>query len=229
MILSMFKTIKRRFFKVWRKATRNAQERRGHVVITGTGRAGTTYLVHLLTALGFDTGYKLETIQSSIDDNAKAGLEIDVRSSDAPFICKSPWFSEYAAEALSTVKIQHIIIPVRDFHDAAESRKRVTISHQEATGSENTQGIDGGLVFTDKLGDQLQHLYEQFARLIVTVADYDVPVTFVHFPRFASDPEYLYKKLSFLLEKVKYQDFLKAYSEVTRRDYIHSFSKVKTA
>lgn len=29
----------------------------GHIVITGTSRAGTTALVQRMTALGFDTGY----------------------------------------------------------------------------------------------------------------------------------------------------------------------------
>jgi hypothetical protein len=30
-----------------------------HILISGTGRAGTTFLVQLFTALGFDTGFDL--------------------------------------------------------------------------------------------------------------------------------------------------------------------------
>lgn len=198
-------------------------KQKSHVVIAGNGRAGTTYLVHLLTALGLNTGFKLNEIDRLIDDNAKAGLEWDVRAEDAPFICKSPWFSEFAADALNRVKINHIIIPVRDFNDAAESRIRVTKDYQSITNSQETKWIPGGLVFTEKFEDQLFQLQVQFIRLMQVIADYHVPVTFISFPRFAKDPEYLYKKLEFLLKKIDYEHFLKIYLQITRPDYIHQF------
>ena len=34
---------------------------RRHVVITGTGRAGTSFLVELLTHLGLETGFGVES------------------------------------------------------------------------------------------------------------------------------------------------------------------------
>ncbi len=173
--------------------------------------------------MGLDTGFNLNDIDQLIDDNAKAGLEWDVRAEDAPFICKSPWFSEFAADALNRTKISHIIIPVRDFNDAAESRIRVTKDYQSITGSQETKWIPGGLVFTEKFEDQLFQLQAQFIRLIQELADHHVPVTFINFPRFAKDPEYLYKKLNFLLKKIDYDYFLKAYLQITRPEYIHQF------
>ena len=215
-----------RINKFWRPVKKELQQTfklKSHVVITGSGRAGTTYLVHLLTALGLDTGYNLSEIDQLIDKNAKAGLEWDVRAKDAPFICKSPWFSEFAEDALKRISINHIIIPVRDFNDAAESRIRVTKDYQTITNSQETKWIPGGLVFTERFEDQLVQLQAQFIRLIQVIADYHVPVTFINFPRFAKDPEYLYKKLEFLLEKIDYDHFLKAYLQVTRPEYIHQF------
>ncbi len=73
---------------------------RHHLVITGTGRSGTTFLVELLTYLGLDTGFDPVSVRSGIDPVAHAGLERDIRSDDAPYVVKSPWFMEYAADVL---------------------------------------------------------------------------------------------------------------------------------
>jgi len=53
--------------------------KRNHVLITGTGRAGTTFLIHLLTKIGVDTGFDLENIDAFIDQTSFGGLELDVR------------------------------------------------------------------------------------------------------------------------------------------------------
>jgi hypothetical protein len=58
--------------------------KRNHVLITGTGRAGTTFLIHLLTKIGVDTGFDLENIDAFIDQTSFGGLELDVRKNDAP-------------------------------------------------------------------------------------------------------------------------------------------------
>lgn len=39
-------------------------------------------------------------------------------------------------------------------------------------------------------------LAELFYRLIFNLTEHDVPLTFLHFPRFANDPPYFVKKLS---------------------------------
>ncbi len=45
------------------------------VIITGTGRAGTTFLVQLLTELGLDTGYTRRTWSRDYFEHCDAGLE----------------------------------------------------------------------------------------------------------------------------------------------------------
>lgn len=47
------------------------------VIISGTGRAGTTFLIQLLTCLGFDTGFA--NVEAAIDPNCNAGMEWDLR------------------------------------------------------------------------------------------------------------------------------------------------------
>ena len=77
---------------------------RHHVVISGTGRSGTSFLVQLLTHLGLHTGYNEESV--ALPSIERAGLELDVRLSDAPYIIKSPWLCDYIGEVLSNPDIQ---------------------------------------------------------------------------------------------------------------------------
>ncbi|MBT8200690.1 MAG: hypothetical protein KJO36_09250, partial [Acidimicrobiia bacterium] len=50
-----------------------------------------------------------------------------MRNADAPYITKSPWFCDYAAEVLARpdIAIDRVFIPVRDLEAAAESRRYV--------------------------------------------------------------------------------------------------------
>jgi hypothetical protein len=59
-----------------------------HCLISGTGRAGTTFLVVLLTRLGLDTGFAEETMM--IDEIARAGLEHAFIEPTSPYLIKSP-------------------------------------------------------------------------------------------------------------------------------------------
>ena len=87
---------------------------RNHVIITGTGRSGTTFLVDLLTNLGLETGFSIEEIASKKSRQARAGLEYDVRQDDSPFIVKNPKFCDYAEEVFrrDDIVIEHIFVPV---------------------------------------------------------------------------------------------------------------------
>ena len=64
------------------------------VLITGTGKSGTTFLVHLLTALEFDTGFNLGNLKDFMIERSFGGLEIPIRGKYAqektPYIIKNP-------------------------------------------------------------------------------------------------------------------------------------------
>src|SRR5436309_11606939 len=97
-----------------------------HLIISGTGRTGTTFLVQLLTELGLDTGFA--DSRSEIFSNCNAGMELDIRRPDAPYIIKTPRLCNYLDEVLQSgqVIIDHAIIPMRDLYSAAQSRRDVT-------------------------------------------------------------------------------------------------------
>jgi hypothetical protein len=56
--------------------------KRHHAIISGTARAGTTFLIKLLTNLGLETGYHGDSMREFA--NCHAGLEKDLRDEDAP-------------------------------------------------------------------------------------------------------------------------------------------------
>src|SRR5882757_9380718 len=129
---------------------------RSHVVISGTGRAGTTFLIQLFTRLGLDTGYTPDTIEVPL--LSRAGLELDIRAATAPYIVKNPHICDLAEEVLaSSVRIEHAIIPVRQFEAAAASRAYV---QKLTTGSADGKTVWGGLWATDKADDQVGVLRE---------------------------------------------------------------------
>ena len=123
---------------------------RHHIIISGTGRAGTTFLVQLLTELGLDTGFPRAVSQT--DANSNAGMELDIRDIKAPYIIKNPWLCDYLDEI------------------------------------------------------------------------HDVPLVLLLFPRFVSDPEYLYQKIKFALGDIDYSTFFKTFQTVSRPELIHDFT-----
>jgi hypothetical protein len=160
------------------------------VVITGTGRAGTTVLVQILSDLGLDTGFSPD---HRVDDRVHAGLEFKIQSPNAPRIIKDPNLSRRLGALLDSgaVEIEHVIVPVRDLDVAAASRVRNT-----------RYGSDlhtfGGLFGTARATRQQEALALLFYELFWTIARHELPHTLLVFPRFLDDWEYTYRRLSFL-------------------------------
>jgi hypothetical protein len=171
------------------------------VVIAGTGRAGTTLLVQILTQLGLDTGFATD---AALDTHARAGLEL-VTLVDAPRIVKNPALSTNLRGVLERgdVAIEHVIVPMRDLDIAAASRVRV---------SEYGRRPDapGGMWHTNLGHNQRDALAGVFYELIWTLVEFDVPYTFLAFPRFALDADYLAEKLAWLAPDASVDDFRRA-------------------
>ena len=162
----------------------------GKVVIAGTGRAGTTLLVQVLTDLGLETGFAPD---APIDERVNAGLERAADDPAGPRIVKSPELSRGLAAIVEAgvVSIDHVIIPIRDLDVAAASRVRNT-----------RYGADlrtwGGLFGTNRATHQREALAVVLAELLETIARFDLEHTLLLFPRFALDADYTHRKLAFL-------------------------------
>lgn len=205
---------------------------RSHVVITGTGRAGTTFLVELLTFLGLDTGFTRDNVFAQVDANARAGLEHDIRQPGAPHVVKSPWFCGHAAQVLADpdIHLEHVFVPMRDLHGAAASRRDVSHNYRGPdAASRPPSSIIGGLWLTDDPARQEEILLGQLYKLMLDLSEAQVPVTLLHFPRLTREPDYLYRKLQPVLGHATYAEFLDVFQAVARPEWVHTYAEPRPA
>jgi hypothetical protein len=208
---------------------------RHHVVITGTGRAGTTFLVELLTHLGLDTGYSPKSVTRNKFPEARAGLEHDIRQSHCPFVVKSPDFCDYVDEVIyrDDLVIDHIFVPFRDLDAAAESRRYV---HQTSVATLSLakkvlhklvpRVLAGGLwhTWTTKPGAQEAVLLRKIYQLMFAIADTTIPITLIRYPHLTKDQDYLFNKLKPILQTTTFDSFCAAFLQVVRPELVHRFS-----
>ena len=204
--------------------SRESDSTKHHVIISGTGRAGTTFLVQVLTELGLDTGFTDPYARIRGDRNA--GMESTLRDNPAaPYIVKGPALCEELGRILKQQKnlvIDHAIVPIRDLYSAAESRRTVArkgVPHFLAARS--FLGIRKWRVRRPK--EQESVLAQQFYRLIQTAAEHDIPITTLYFPRLAKDAEYLFDKINFLLNDISFGRFVQAFKKISQPELIHDF------
>jgi hypothetical protein len=207
---------------------------RHHVLITGTGRAGTTFLVELFTHLGLETGFSTDDIANKKHRTARAGLEHDIRNTACPYIVKSPHFCDYANDVIrqKDIVIDHAFIPVRDLQVAAESRRYTSkISTKELSIAGRLKHMvkpmdfAGGLWHTNKPEEQEEMLLKQVYKLMLALSDSDIPVTLMHYPRITQDSRYLFGKLKSVLPGIDLESFSDTFDKVVSPELVHSFNR----
>ncbi len=180
-----------------------------HLLIAGTGRAGTSFLVRYLTAVGLDTTLSRSgEDQAMWDDTANAGLEEIVTGTGEglPYVVKSPWIGEYFEQILANphVSVDAILVPVRDLVEAATSRTVLEMRAMHETApwmAELDQSWEvwgttpGGVVYSVNPLDQARLLAVSFHDLIWRAAKAEIPIHFLAFPRIVQDKEYLFRTL----------------------------------
>jgi len=186
------------------------------VIITGTGRAGTTFLVRLLTVLGLETGITPQNWHQKFYPGSNAGLEHNLLDPETPYIVKNPALCETLPAALATGRfvIDHVYVPIRELDDAAASRLRL--------GGENGS-VPGGLWGTADPARQRAILAESFHRLVHVLVLHKLPHTFLLFPRLVADPAYTHERLAFLLRGIARADFDAAFARIADPTLVHSF------
>jgi hypothetical protein len=179
-----------------------------HLLISGAGRAGTSFLVRYLAGMGLETHLAIHK-EGEWFEEANAGLE-DLPISNPhmrlPYVVKSPWFCEFIDSVLqnSSILIDGVIIPVRDLAEAAASRVILELQsiHKlhpfmaELDHTWETWGnTPGGVVFSLNPTDQARLLAVWLYRLVERLTKADVPFVLLSFPRLIEDADYLFEKL----------------------------------
>ncbi len=177
---------------------------RRHLLIAGTSRSGTSFLVRYLAALGLDTHLSRS---EGWNENAQAGLEDFVlHGSDHPYVAKSPWLYEHIDQVLARddIKIDGVIIPMRDIVEASVSRTILEMqnAHQvlptlvdEVKMWETFAHTPGGVVFSLNPLDQARLLALGFHNLVYSLTLAEIPIYLIAFPRIIDDFEYLFRHL----------------------------------
>jgi len=153
------------------------------ILITGTGRSGTTILVKLLSRLGLDTGYQMlddEGIEFRINQNSRGGLEnyLDADTGN-PLICKAPQFWDQLPALNKRFNIKTVFVPMRDLELTAKSRAKH--GHRP-----------GGLWGAHDVNSQMNHNAKVIYQITIDCARHDIPLTFIDFDRFTNDLAYAY-------------------------------------
>lgn len=187
----------------------------GKIVITGTGRSGTTLLVQLLDELGLDTGMR-EGKLSAYSPSVRAGLESRIDDPDAPRVVKDMTLGFRLRDLLGAggLRIDHVLLPDRRLDVAAASRIRAARYGSRAFGR-------GALTGTIRATEQTQVLEGVRTELLATLADHEIPHTVLEFPRFATDAEYLCERLRPVLPRLSPAEVQAALDRCVHPEMIH--------
>ena len=174
------------------------------VLITGTGRCGTTFLIKLFSFLGFNTGYNQDNYKPYIISNCNSGMERNYK--DNYYILKNPTFMSDIEKIIQdkSITIKNVIIPIRDLNISAKSR----VKH----------GYDAGGLWcaNDKLS-QINFYKNILTNYIFISTKYDINTIFIDFDRMINDKTYLFYKLKIILDEknIGLDDFSLIYDEVS--------------
>lgn len=181
---------------------------RHHLLIAGTGRAGTSFLVRFFHELGLETHIGKRGESAHWDENANAGYEDHVlwKSETLPYVAKFPWLFESIDAVLSdrSIVIDGVIVPIRDLHDAASSRVVLEMRnryaslpqlHNEDNVWEHWAATPGGVIYSLNPIDEARILATGFHRLIERLVAAEVPIYMLAFPRMVEDSDHLLRQL----------------------------------
>jgi hypothetical protein len=189
---------------------RSAVEPRRHLLIAGAGRSGTSLLVRILNACGFETELSANA-NAFWDETASAGLEtIPLLEGKHPYVVKSPWSYQFIRQLLDdpAIRLDGVLIPVRRLEEASASR--IVLEIQQMYRSQpglldleddwTTWGtVPGGITYSVEPLDVKRVLAHGFYRLIEALVEREISICFLAFPRFCTDLAYLRRTLEPIL------------------------------
>ena len=178
------------------------------ILITGTGRCGTTFLTLIFSYLKQGTGFG-ENAETLLYTNCNSGLEHQ-SIINRERISKNPLYLRSLKQSLINNPelkkyIRCIIIPIRDYEQCAKSRER--------HGLNKPGGLHGGC---QNKKDQFLYDITSLAIYLKTMVEYNIDTLFLNFDQMIENPEYLFNKINHLfINNVTYDKFLVAYRKAS--------------
>lgn len=171
------------------------------ILITGTGRCGTTFLIKIFSLLDFDTGFNINNYKKYIFSNCKSGMEKDYKSKH--YVLKNPTFMkdiEKIVKDKKNITIKTVIIPLRDLDESAQSR----VNHKK-----NAGGLWNA---KDKLS-QINFYKDIISNYILISTKYDLNTIFIDFDKMIKNKQYLFNKLKNILDEknINFETFSNIY------------------
>ena len=175
------------------------------ILITGTGRCGTTFLIKIFSFLDFDTGFNINNYKKYIFSNCNSGMEKHYK--DKHYILKNPTFMseiEKIVKDKETITIKTVIIPLRDLDASAQSR----VNHNLK---------EGGLWNAKDKLSQIKYYQDIISNYIYISTKYDLNTIYIDFDKMIKNKEYLFNKLKNILDEknIGLDDFSLVYDEVS--------------
>lgn len=153
------------------------------ILITGTGRCGTTFLMLIYIHLNEDTPYKKENYEKYIYKNCNSGLENNYL--DNYRILKNPSYLNNILNIFndSKINLKYFIIPIRNLENSCKSRE---INGFKAGGFINK---------CSNYEQQLNNYNYLISNYLYLYVKYSIPTIFIDFDKMIIDSKYLYDKL----------------------------------
>ena len=169
---------------------------RDRVLVTGTGRCGTSFIMQALTVAGEPTGFS-SPMERFYPLNMAGQETILPTDASHDYMAKYERFKVIKDPRLcftlrtllknDSISVDHVYVMIRDIHGASLSRvkKNLLLLPPDQTDFSPHGMLEGQTIF----------MYEAFGVLMETLALHEIDHTFIEFPRCLTDAEYMYHQI----------------------------------
>ena len=188
------------------------------IMILGTGRCGSSCLLKFFDNAGVATRARIENISK----NCSGGYENRVDDLKRFKIIKNTWDRDiFKKIQKDNINLKNVIVPIRNLHDAAESRRYQTKTYGNGTDL-SLGGIHLGA--TMEPGSMESKLSEFIYNGLLQLSELNIQPILLNFPRFVEDKEYLWNKIHHLLTYIKYDEFSEIFDKTFDKTKVHTYN-----
>lgn len=195
-------------------------------LISGTGHCGSTALLMLFEALGYETGNSTypRCFREFLRDSRVVEQLEKGETPVWPEVIKHLGGFCYNLESYIEKwdwKVDHMFILIRDLDESVN--KRILSNKTTYKSLQISNEIFHSMTEEEKRIRTKEVLIHQIGSLVFSLGKLDIPSTIINYPRFAQDREYCHDKLSEGLGDIL--NFDEAYDNIINLDKVHSYGK----